>query len=226
LIIGLSKEDYLQSLWFGLRLWYSKRSSRLDFRDGAKRDLGSFLNSVVAGKLAEQAFAYFLKKKFGIQAEPSFAISDKETKADTDILFPASSSRQKWLLRINVLSARPQAKYLIIDLHAMEKKYDAYVLVFVNLPKDHLVKLIAPLIRIEQDIACTNDEIKAEIAGYAWKEDIIERSVFIKKNSWLTDPENLKKRIVRMKNSCYVLPVKFLRKSESEWISFANRLLL
>jgi uncharacterized protein involved in tolerance to divalent cations len=108
----------------------------------------------------------------------------------------------------------------------MEKKYDAYVLVFVNLPKDHLVKLIAPLIRIEQDIACTNDEIKAEIAGYAWKEDIIERSVFIKKNSWLTDPENLKKRIVRMKNSCYVLPVKFLRKSESEWISFANRLLL
>ena len=206
----------------------------MDWRRAGRREIGDYISDHMQGKLAEKAFAKMLEKKYGVLCEldfevrPGIQVTDesdiKRVIVGDEYMSPG--------LKVDVKATTPRAKYLLIDAREFEnRKYDAYVLVTVDLPKDHLIRYLLPIcahhLDLPEDVLQhigSLASIEAEILGFAYREDIEERGMLFRAGEWLPDPNNPRRKLVQLKVDNYGLPITLLRKSEEEWQDFVSRL--
>ena len=228
--IILSKEDYLKCLWFALRLWYAKKDSRIYYGMGTKRDAVSYITSMVRGKLAELSFAKFLSKELGLRVEPDFTIKRTREKISDIYIFLENGRKKLPKIKINIIATSPNSKFLLIERRTFLKtNYDAYVLIFVDLPRDHLIRLALPMLNIKGELKVNIGEIrtiKTEIFGFVWSDEVKKKAKLVKKNSWLRESNKAKSKIFLLRSDNYVLPISLLKRSENEWKKLIDKVFL
>jgi len=228
--VVLSLDEYRECLFFALRMWYIGRKTTLDWRRAGRRDIGDYINDHVEGKLAEIAFAKVLRERYGIEVgvdlevrPGAWVINESDIKS-----VAVGGERRRPRIRIDVKSTTPESRYLLIDAREFEnRRYDAYVLVLVDLPRDHLVRFIADKIGMPPDLRqaiAPLSGIEAVIAGFAYREDVEKHGRLYRAGERLPDPENPKRKLVQLKVDNYGLPISSLRKDNKDWDELVSRL--
>lgn len=231
--VVLSYDDYIECLFFTLRLWYSGSKGKVDFRStGTKRDIGKYCTDFTSGKLAEIAFKRFLFKNFDLEIGLDFELHPGIASVDTDVTWVRSKSANiKFTptLRVDIKGTKPTSKYFLVDAREFRNRpYDAYVQVFVYMPSDHLIRAVADLLDLPEDLQQYIKplrEIEAEIVGFCWREDVEKRGNLYKAGTILEDPEKPKKKLVTLKVDNYGFPLTYLRKSYEDWKALVSALL-
>jgi hypothetical protein len=200
--VVLSLGEYRECLFFALRMWYIGRKTTLDWRRAGRRDIGDYISDHVEGKLAEIAFAKMLGERYGIEASVDLKVRPgARIVNETDIkLVSVGGVRRRPRIRIDVKSTTPESKYLLIDAREFEsRRYDAYVLVLVDMPRDHLVRFLADRIELPPDLrqaVAPLSSIEAVVAGFAYREDVETRGRLYRAGERLPDPENPRRKLV------------------------------
>jgi hypothetical protein len=228
--VVLSLDEYRECLFFALRMWYIGRKTTLDWRRAGRRDIGDYISDHVEGKLAEIAFAKMLRERYGIEASVDLEVRPgARVINETDIkLVSVGGVRRRPRIRIDVKSTTPESKYLLIDAREFEsRRYDAYVLVLVDLPRDHLVRFLADRIGLPPDLrqaVAPLSNIEAVVAGFAYREDVETRGRLYRAGERLPDPENPRRKLVQLKVDNYGLPVSSLRRDDRDWDDLVSKL--
>lgn len=225
--VALGIDDYRRCMLFALRMWYSGSKSTLDWRRAGRRDIGDYLNDHMQGKLAELAFARILEKRgkkaeIDLEVRPGIQVTN-----DSDIHWIVSNGeKRKPKLKVDIKATTPRSKYLLIDAREFKnRRYDAYVLTLVNLPRDHLIRFFSRFVEFPEDLKTRIlplEEIEADFIGFAYRKDIETGGKMFKAGQSLTDPNNPSKTLVRLKVDNYGLPVAQLRRTENEWDELLN----
>ncbi|MCC6014674.1 MAG: hypothetical protein LM564_03100 [Desulfurococcaceae archaeon] len=228
--VVLSLDEYRECLFFALRMWYIGRKTTLDWRRAGRRDIGDYISDHVEGKLAEIAFAKMLRERYGIEASVDLEVRPgARVINETDIkLVSVGGVRRRPRIRIDVKSTTPESKYLLIDAREFEsRRYDAYVLVLVDLPRDHLVRFLADRIELPPDLrqaVAPLSSIEAVVAGFAYREDVETRGRLYRAGERLPDPENPRRKLVQLKVDNYGLPISGLRRDDRDWDDLVSKL--
>ncbi len=228
--VTLGLNEYRQCMFFALRMWYSGGKSTLDWRRAGRRDIGDYMSDHMQGKLAEVGFARMLQKRYGISAEVDLEIRPGiQVVNETDIkMVTVKGERRCPKIKIDVKATTPKSKYFLVDAREFQnRRYDAYVLVLVNLPKDHIVRFIADKMELPSDLKLLITPLKTidvDILGFTYRKDIEMGGKLYKAGEWLVDPENPRKRLVQLKVDNYGLPVSKLRTGEEEWSDLVSKL--
>jgi len=215
---------------FALRMWYGGRKSTLDWRRTGRRDIGKYMSDHVQGKLAEVGFAKMLRDRYRISAEVDLEVRPGiQVVNETDIkMVTVGGERRRPRIKIDVKATTPRSKYLLVDsLEFQNRRYDAYVLVAVNLPKDHLVRFVAEKMGLPPDLReliTPLNTIDVNILGFAYRGDIETRGKLYKAGEWLVDPKNPKRKLVQLKVDNYGLLITELRTSDRDWDALVNKL--
>jgi len=228
--VALGLNEYRQCMFFALRMWYSGGKSTLDWRRAGRRDIGDYMSDHMQGKLAEVGFAKMLEERFGISAEVDLEVRPGiQVINETDIkMVTIGRERRRPKIKIDVKATTPKSKYFLVDAREFQnRRYDAYVLVLVNLPKDHIVRFIADKMELPLDLKPLITPLKTidvDILGFAYRKDIETEGRLYKAGEWLVDPENPKKRLVQLKVDNYGFPVNKLRTSREDWDTLVSLL--
>jgi hypothetical protein len=210
-------------------MWYVGEKARHDWRRAGERDIGDYLSDHIEGKLGEIAFAKFLKERWGIDAEVDLevrpgmhAINSSDVKA-----VAVGGVKRSPRIRIDVKTTSAKSKYLLIDAVEFQNRvYDAYVLVLLDLPRDHLLRFLINKIELPEDLKKRVEplaRVKAVTAGFVYRKEMEEKGKLYKAG-WLPDPDNPRRKLVRLKVDNYGLPIKMLRSSESDWRELISKL--
>jgi len=225
--ITLTLDDYWKCFVFALRMWYVGEH---DWRRAGERDIGDYLGDHIEGKLGEIAFAKFLKERWGIDAEVDLevrpgmhAINSSDVKA-----VAVGGAKRSPKVRIDVKATSAKSKYLLIDAVEFQNRvYDAYVLVVLDLPRDHLLRFLINRIELPEDLKKRIEPLahtEAVVAGFAYRKDVEEKGRLYKAGSWLPNPDSPDRKPVQLKVDNYGLPIKMLRSSESDWRELISKL--
>jgi len=228
--ITLTPNDYWECFVFALKMWYVGKKAKQDWRRAGERDIGDYLNDHIEGKLGEIAFAKFLKEYHGIDVEVDLeikpgihAINSSDIKAVT-----IGGVKRSPRIKIDVKTTSLKSKYLLIDAKEFRTRvYDAYVLVMLNLPKDHLLRFLINRIEIPEDLKKhieSLEHIEATIAGFAYRNDVEEKGKLYKAGDWLPDPDKPNRKLVQLKADSYALSINKLRSSEGDWRELVYKL--
>lgn len=230
-IFKLSYEDYNQVLKFAIKLWYAGKPKG-DWRStGTKRDIGKYITDTSIGKLAEIAFKKFLEKNWEIRSEIDFNIYPGSSNIDRGDLVKVNCHGMiiEPQIKIDVKSTKPGSLWAMIDAREFTKrKYDAYVWIKVDLPLNHLARPIFEAVRnnnmqeIEQLIPSL-ETINAEVAGFAWREDVEKWKEF-KKGEHTYDPNDPKKKLFDLKTDNKACPINGLNNSKDDWTKLIEQL--
>jgi hypothetical protein len=206
-------------------MWYVGEKSTLDWRRLGRRDIGDYLNDHMQGKLAELAFARMLEK-WGKTAEIDLEIRPgAQVINESDVRWiTVNGQKRKPNIKIDVKATTPRSKYFLVDLREFEnRRYDAYVLMLINLPRDHLIRFFAAHLDLPNDLReriKPLESLEAEAVGFVYREDIERNGQLFRAGEWLPDPEKPKRRLVKLKVDNYGIPITRLRHTESEWNQF------
>jgi len=228
--ITLTLDDYWKCFVFALRMWYVGEKAKHDWRRAGERDIGDYLSDHIEGKLGEIAFAKFLKERWGIDAEVDLevrpgmhAINSSDVKA-----VAVEGVKRSPRIRIDVKTTSAKSKYLLIDAVEFQNRvYDVYVLVVLDLPRDHLLRFLINRIELPEDLKKRIEPLvhtEAVVAGFAYRKDVEEKGRLYKAGSWLPDPDSPGRKLVQLKVDNYGLPIKMLRSSESDWRELISKL--
>ena len=226
----LSLDEYRECMLFALRMWYGGGKSTLDWRRAGRRDIGDYMNDHMQGKLAEVGFAKMLKDRYGVYAEIDLEVRPGiQVVNETDIkMVTVGGERRRPRIKIDVKATTPKSKYFLVESREFQnRRYDAYVLVLVDLPKDHLVRFIANKIELPPDLkklVTPLNTIDVNILGFAYREDVETRGNLYKAGDWLADPDNPKRKLVQLKVDNYGFPITELRASGQDWDALASKL--
>jgi len=211
-------------------MWYGGRKSTLDWRRTGRRDIGKYMSDHMQGKLAEVGFAKMLRDRYGIFAEVDLEVRPGiQVVNETDIrMVTVRGERRRPRIKIDVKATTPKSKYLLVDSREFQnRRYDAYVLVLVDLPKDHLVRFVANKMELPPDLkklVTPLNTIDVNILGFAYRGDIETRGKLYKAGEWLVDPKNPMRKLVQLKVDNYGLPITELRVSDRDWDALASKL--
>jgi hypothetical protein len=228
--IALTREDYIKCLSFSLKMWYSESKGVVDFRStGTKRDIGKYCTDFIIGKLAEIAFAKFMEEEYGITIGLDFNLHPGITAVDkTDILWVrhgCATAPRPPSLRVDVKGTKPTSKYFLVDAREYRNRpYDAYVMVFVDMPSDHLIRAVADLLELPADLKEKIKPLKnieAKIVGFCWRADLENQGKHYSAGTVLEDPEKPRKKLFTLKVDNIGFPVSNLRKTKSDWRKLA-----
>jgi len=220
-ILSLDKDDYLKCLEFALKSFYAYKSTA-DFGTVTQRGAGKFVDDFVIGKLGEIAFAKFLKAKFDIDVKLDFSVRGEVVGQDiAEISRPRRGPRvfNPPNIRIAVKATKGKNVWLMVpkvELEDPARYSDAYVFVRVDLQLNHVFRFL----RDQEVLKSLKDEIPAfepivaEVAGFAWKEDLSKTRAVTE----LPSPRQ------KLKKPNYVMRSGDLRKSSSEWQEFVEKL--
>jgi len=141
-------------------------------------------------------FTKFLKERWGIDAEVDLEVrpgmhvingSDVKTVAVEGV-------KRSPRIRIDVKTTSAKSKYLLIDAVEFQNRvYDAYVLVVLDLPRDHLLRFLINRIELPEDLKKRIEPLahtEAVVAGFAYRKDIEKKGRLYKAGSWLPDPDS------------------------------------
>ena len=228
----LTNEGYIKSIEFALKLWYSGKSKG-DWRStGTTRSLGQYITDHAEGKLAEKAFALFLKENFNIDAVLDFDVHEGASATDAgDVnLIKTGSQNIRPGLKLDVKSTKPNSLWAVVDAKEFNSRaYDAYIWVKVALPLNHLAPLIFKALcnRNLEDIRSKLpqlDKITAQIVGFAWRSEV-ECWEVKQRGSTICDPTTPKKRLFTAKTTNKLAPLTKLKNKDLDWDELRNRLI-
>ncbi|MEM3629320.1 MAG: hypothetical protein QXE06_08145 [Candidatus Bathyarchaeia archaeon] len=228
--VTLGLDEYRQCMFFALRMWYSGGKSTLDWRRAGRRDIGDYMSDHMQGKLAEVGFAKMLREHYGIFAEVDLEVRPGiQVVNETDIkMVTIKGERRRPKIKIDVKATTPKSKYFLVDAREFQnRRYDAYVLVLVNLPKDHVVRFIADRMELPPDLKPLIPPLKTidiDILGFTYRKDVETEGKLYKAGEWLVDPENPRKRLVQLKVDNYGFPIDKLRASKEDWNALVSKL--
>ena len=228
--ITLGLNEYQQCMFFALRMWYSGGKSTLDWRRAGRRDIGDYMGDHMQGKLAEVGFARMLQERYGISAEVDLEVRPGiQVVNETDIkMVTIKGETRRPKIKIDVKATAPKSKYFLVDAREFQnRKYDAYVLVLVNLPKDHVIRFLADRMELPPDLKPLVSPLKTidtDILGFTYREDIETKGELYKAGEWLVDSENPRKRLVQLKVDNYGFPISKLRTSNEDWDALVSKL--
>lgn len=213
-------------------LYYSKKKGIIDFRDtGTRRDIGKYSSDQTYGKLGEIAFSKFLKKKFDISTGVDFNLYPGQGAVDKSDIHWVKINGKKIPppVMIDVKGTKPTSKYfLVAEKEFKTRRYDAYVMVLIDMPQDQLIRIAAPSLIIPEklrEIIPDFGKIKAEIAGFSYRKDIEKKGKKYGAGTDLYDPEKPKRKLFTLKVDNRGFPVPNLRSSDKDWDSLAKKIV-
>ncbi len=122
----------------------------------------------------------------------------------------------------------PKSKYFLVDAREFQnRKYDAYVLVLVDLPKDHLIRFLASEMELPPDLKPLVSPLKiidVGVLGFAYRQDVETKGKLYRAGEWLVDPERPGRKLVQLKVDNYGFPINELRTSNEDWDTLVSRL--
>lgn len=226
--VNLTREDYIKALKFALKLRYAGKAVG-DWRStGTRRTLGQYMTDHASGKMAEMAFAKFLKANFGLEAEIDLKIYPGAQAIDRGDIASLKRGAKKFdpELKIDVKATGKTSKWLLVDQREFDNRfYDAYVAVMVNLPKNHLAEPIYEAIRngnleeLEDKIPKIRS-VEALVAGFAYRKEVASGEPFSRGDS-VWDPDKPSRILFSAKTNNLGIPLDALRHTKSDW----NRLV-
>lgn len=217
-------------MFFALRMWYSGRKSTLDWRRAGRRDIGKYMSDHMQGKLAEVGFAKMLKERYGISAEVDLEVRPgMHVVNETDIkMITVRGERRRPRIKIDVKATTPKSKYFLVDAREFQnRRYDAYVLVMVDLPKDHIIRFLADSMELPSDLTSLIRPLKTidvDIVGFAYRRDIETEGILYRAGEVLVDPAKPRRELTRLKADNYGLPISKLRTRPEDWDALASSL--
>ncbi|MEM3714963.1 MAG: hypothetical protein QXF82_08460 [Nitrososphaeria archaeon] len=228
--IALTLSDYHKCMLFALRMWYYGKKSTLDWRRAGRRDIGDYLSDHAQGKLAEISFARFLKERYNIEGEIDLEVRPGiQVVNESDIrMIAMKGGRRRPKIKIDVKATTPKSKYFLVDAWEFEnRRYDVYILVLVDLPKDHIIRFLASSLELPDDLkryVKPLQLIDSDILGFAYRNDIEIKGKLYKAGESLVDPKNPKRKLVQLKSNNYGLPISELRQKDAEWDELVKKL--
>ena len=236
-LFALDMRDYMKCLHFAVGSLY-KYCSVAGCATSNSSELAKVVDSFMLQKLGETAFQKFMDKNFKIFIKFEFEFHEEVVSQDvTEIALPG-----KWFsvynpperLRLTVKTIEMGNSRLVVPEPEVEYRrhhhlIDVYVMVRVELPPDHLFRVLGESSRLrlgirreetsfprfeflEADSGITAEEvlipqlesIQAEIVGYAWLSELLGAGV----QPGITAQEL---------QPSYYLPTGNLRRGDSEW---------
>ena len=133
-----------------------------------RREIGEFLFNQMGGKLGELAFRKFLHDRFGIEARVSFEVEKELPGQD---IFEAAGRTPK--IKVSIKTTKIQNFNLWVNEEEIDLS-DAYVLCRVDLPSDHLFRVLREHEKLSaiREIIPELSEVEAEVVGFAWRNEL------------------------------------------------------
>ena len=209
-LFALDMRDYAKCLHFAVGSLY-KYCSVAGCATSSSSELAKVVDGFMLQKLGETAFQKFMDKNFKIFIKFEFEFHEEVVSQDVmEIALPG-----KWLsvykpperLRLTVKTIEAGGSRLVVSESEVEHRrhhqlIDVYVMVRVELPPDHLFRVLGESSRLrlgirreetslprfeflEADFGIAAEEvlipqlesIQTEIVGYAWLSDLLEAGV-------------------------------------------------
>ena len=249
-IIYVEKEKYLEIIGFASYVFFTKQITKYSGMAGGRiRTLSEFWENFIYGKIAEEAFKLFLNRNFSLKTLTEVDIAGFcKGKYLPDIVSLKSNSDfiplNFW---IDVKEVRRDQKWSLVSASSTQQRpYDAYVVVWVGLPEEHIIWLVKNVPEVEKRmskewlnevsrIAENIEKIPCRIIGFVlWneidatmhKEDHALRTkggFYFDGKTPLFDPEDSSWKGVKVKENIGFFLSKL--KQESKWELLASLIL-
>ena len=177
--ITLNKEDYLECLRFALKSFYSS-ASHADFGGAFQRDLGKYITDHVSGKLGEIALRKFLHNNYYVDIGLDFDVHGTITSQDITRVKKRKNKPEVWNnpnIKVSIKTTKLKNYLLIIsenEYNLDDRKSDYYVFVRVDLPSDHLLRLLRDIKDFKEikNFIAEFKDIDAYLTGFCKREDL------------------------------------------------------
>jgi len=188
-VISITQEEYLECIGFSLYAYLEDKIAKRDLMKGAERSFGEFLEHFIRGKLAENALKKYLMSSFGVESLtdvdlPIFIQGDY-----LPDLVAYKTTEKMWSIPrfwIEIKAVTAKQKWMLIPTTSISggkrtqpRPFCAYVECLVNLPQDHVARLIKYFPKIKEKMSAQWIEklsdlpnIEVSILGYALYQDI------------------------------------------------------
>lgn len=183
--VALDMEDYLKCLEFAVSSYYGA-NSRSDFGAPQQRDIGKFIDNYTSGKMGEIAIKKFLEARYGCSIKLDFGVHPSEVSGQ-DIVEVVTKSGTKLItnpprIRVAIKTSKMKNVWLVVSKTEVERSVrasDVYVFVRVDLPPDHLFRLVRthPSLSNLKDMIPELDHVIGQVVGYATYEDLRSETV-------------------------------------------------
>lgn len=223
----LDIEDYAKCFDFSLAMLY-RGYTPADWGTGRKREAGQNITNWIRGQLGELALQKFLEKRFGLNVELDFDLHDDIVPQDIVGVKDGGKVREP-RIKIAVKSTKWKNSFLILgdsEVELENRKSDIYVLVRIDLPDDHLMRIskgnLEEMLKEQKYFSYYKDrmkgfeQIKGEVVGFCGINDLEK----------VDDPDKLK-QILGVRNPSgyrYVKASGLLKKTYKDWSSFINKI--
>ncbi len=154
-----------------------------DWGSGRQREFGQKMTNWTRGLLAEVAFEIFLKK-FGCEVKLDFDLHEEFVPQDIVGIMENGGYRNP-RIGVGIKSSKKKNASLVLSPQEVEDDYrksDVYVFVRVDLPDDHLIRLLPnafkKLVKGQQHYELYENKfdllesVRCEIAGWCVKDDL------------------------------------------------------
>lgn len=221
----LSREKYLTALRFSVEEFYLG-GTKSDFGSNTRRGAGKFIDDYTRGKLGELAFGEFLIEALDLEVELDFEHHQDIPAQDIEsVRRRGRRTRNPPGIRVSIKTTKLANTYLLVpedEFASPDRRSEAYVLMRVDLPEDHLVRelflagglpgLHGHVHEALSEIVASDGNVGVQVAGFAWRGDFPAEPVTSVDDLTLSKPN----RMLRSGQ---------LRTSEADWLQFAERLL-
>lgn len=167
----LNQVSYYKALRFSLRKFYSG-APRANFATSTQREAGKYLSDHITGYLGELALQNFMADKFDLQLRLDDNVDGLVRSQDVVAVSRRRGVENQPAFKISVKASKMKNVWLIVGKNEIEfpdRKSDYYIFVRVNLPPDHIVRLIRshPSIdEIQQIIPPEETSVKTQVCGF------------------------------------------------------------
>ena len=185
-MIYVEKEKYLEIIGFASYVFFTKQITKYSGMAGGRtRTLSEFLENFIYGKIAEEAFKLFLNRNFHLETltEVDIAGFCKGKYLPDIVCLKSNNSFLPLNFWIDIKEVRRDQKWSLVSTSSTQQRpYDAYVVVWVGLPEEHIIWLVKNVPEVEERmseewlnevnrIAENIEKIPCRIIGFAsWDE--------------------------------------------------------
>ncbi|NQT75262.1 MAG: helix-turn-helix domain-containing protein [Candidatus Omnitrophica bacterium] len=167
----LDQDSYYKALRFSLKKFYSG-APRANFATSTQREAGKYLSDHIMGYLGELAFQKFMADKFDVQLRLDDNVDGLVRSQDIVAVSRRRGVENQPAFKISVKTSKMKNVWLIVgknEVDLQDRRSDYYTFVRVDLPPDHIVRLIRshPSVEeIHQIIPPEETATKTQICGF------------------------------------------------------------
>lgn len=167
----LDGDSYYAALRFSLKKFYSG-APRANFATSTQREAGKYLSDHITGYLGELAFQKFMADKFDVQLRLDDSVDGLVRSQDIAAVSRRRGIENQPAFKISVKATKMKNVWLIVGRNEVDlgdRRSDYYAFVRVELPPDHIVRLIRahPSVEeIQEIIPPEETAIKTQVTGF------------------------------------------------------------